>query len=200
MATDFEHPGPEGSSARIAALSAEPIGSPFGAPSPELHATTGENSGLKIPVSGVQFPPCPPFFCRPNARILNPNARISSWSSGGPYDSVGRTVIGNRIEIRIEVSRRASISGRPGNSARQAGQGRRFVRAGPGSVVSGSRTVRKLGRGPLPVPRLRVRSANERHSRSFAGVAPHPRGMGQSPPATRSSSTWSRRTGSSRTN
>src|SRR5262245_34176464 len=37
-------------------------GSPFRAPSPEVRATTGECTGLKIPVSGVQFSPCPPFL------------------------------------------------------------------------------------------------------------------------------------------
>jgi hypothetical protein len=62
MASDFGHPGAGGgSSARIA--------TPFGASSPELRATLGENSGLKIPVSGIQFSPVHHFF----------SAVISSW-------------------------------------------------------------------------------------------------------------------------
>jgi hypothetical protein len=47
---------------RMPAPRGEPTGSPFGASSPEVRATTGECLGLKIPVSGVQFSPCPPFL------------------------------------------------------------------------------------------------------------------------------------------
>ncbi len=51
MASDFGHPGAQGPRVRMQAQKGEPTGAPFGAPNPEVRATTGESTGLKIPVS-----------------------------------------------------------------------------------------------------------------------------------------------------
>jgi hypothetical protein len=90
-----------------AGSSGEGTGSPFGAPSPELRATAGENSGLKIPVSGVQFSPCPPFLSP--AKRRNPALRLairrfrSRESLGMAHDPLGPFLMADWVPVWVPV-------------------------------------------------------------------------------------------------
>jgi hypothetical protein len=73
MISDVGYPGTEEPRVWTPGATSKRIGSPFGAPSPEVPATTGEFTRLKIPVSGVQFS-CVHHFFRP------PSADIPRWA------------------------------------------------------------------------------------------------------------------------
>jgi hypothetical protein len=71
--------------------------------------------GLKIPVSEVQFSPCPPFLLP--AKPKNPQASRGDLARGRPGAPEmacdgPRRVVGSRIEIRIEVGPLTSTAAR----------------------------------------------------------------------------------------